>query len=169
MGRKISTSSSYQPITRTKTVPFALLHQEANFHTNWVGKRCIPQGKLQKTDFYHRSFLCRCRCHVPTCVQLFGTLWNVVLQASLSMEISRAKILEQSTISSSRGSSQPRDQTEFPVSPALQADSLPDEVLQAAVFLVSSLWQLAYTLYRCNYFVSTHICLRMLVFSHLKQ
>jgi len=55
------------------------------------------------------------------------------------MEISRAKILEQSTISSSRGSSQPRDQTKFPVSPALQADSLPDEVLQAAVFLVSSL------------------------------
>ena len=41
--------------------------------------------------------------------------------------IFQARILELGTISSSRGSSQPRDQTQSPVSPALQMDSSPTE------------------------------------------
>ena len=41
--------------------------------------------------------------------------------------ILQARILEWVTISSSRGSSQPRDQTTSPMSPALQVDSLPAE------------------------------------------
>ena len=40
------------------------------------------------------------------------TLWTVALQAPLSMEILQARILEWVAMPSSRGSSQPRDQTQ---------------------------------------------------------
>ena len=45
------------------------------------------------------------------CVQLFVTPWTVACQAPLSMGILQARILEWIAISSSRGSSQARDQT----------------------------------------------------------
>ena len=45
-----------------------------------------------------------------SCVQLFATLWTIA-QAPLSMGFSKARILEWVAISSSRGSSPPRDQT----------------------------------------------------------
>ena len=44
-------------------------------------------------------------------VQLFVTPWTVARQASLSRGILQARILEWVAMSSSRGSSQPRDQT----------------------------------------------------------
>ena len=44
-------------------------------------------------------------------VWLFATLWTVAHQAPLSMGFSRQRIPEQVAISSSRGSSWPRDQT----------------------------------------------------------
>ena len=44
-------------------------------------------------------------------VQLFGTPWTVVHQASLSTEFSRQEYWERVAISFSRGSSRPRDQT----------------------------------------------------------
>ena len=44
-------------------------------------------------------------------VSLFATPWTVGRQAPLSMGLFQARILEQVTISSSRGSSQPRDRT----------------------------------------------------------
>ena len=74
---------------------------------------------------------CVCVC-VCVCVgrfshiQLFATRWIVACQPLLSHWIFLARILEWVAISSSRGSSQSRDQTRisFP-SPALQADSLP--------------------------------------------
>jgi len=43
-------------------------------------------------------------------VQFFVTLWTVARQAPLSMGILQARILEWVAISSSRGSSEPRDQ-----------------------------------------------------------
>ena len=46
-----------------------------------------------------------------SCVQLFETPWTVALQALLSMGILQARILEWVAMPSSRGSSQPRDQT----------------------------------------------------------
>ena len=46
-----------------------------------------------------------------SCVQLFVTPWTVACQAPLSMEILQAIILEWVAISSSRGSSPPRDWT----------------------------------------------------------
>ena len=45
-------------------------------------------------------------------VQLFVTLWTVAYQAPTSMGIFQARILEWVAISFSRGSSQPRDQTQ---------------------------------------------------------
>ena len=47
-------------------------------------------------------------------VQLFATLWIVAHQAPLSMGILQARTLEWVAIPSSRGSSQPRDQTCIP-------------------------------------------------------
>ena len=54
-----------------------------------------------------------------------GVSWAVAHQASLSMVILQARILEWVAMPSSRRSSQARDQTQ--VSPTLQADSLPSE------------------------------------------
>ena len=45
-------------------------------------------------------------------VQLFGTPWTVAYQAPQSMEIFQARVLEWVAISSSRGSSRPRDWTQ---------------------------------------------------------
>ena len=45
-------------------------------------------------------------------VRLFATLWTLVCQALLSMGILQARILECVFMSSSKGSSQPRDQTQ---------------------------------------------------------
>ena len=45
-------------------------------------------------------------------VQLFATLWTVARQAPLSRGILQARILEWVAISSSRGSSQPKDRTQ---------------------------------------------------------
>ena len=53
-----------------------------------------------------------------------ATPWTVACQASLSMGILQARILELVGMPSSRGSSQPRDQTQVSF---LQADSLPSE------------------------------------------
>jgi len=51
------------------------------------------------------------------------TPWATARQALLSMG-SQARILHWGAISSSRGSSQPKDLTESPASPILQADAL---------------------------------------------
>ena len=54
--------------------------------------------------------------------------WTVACQAPLSMGFFQGRILEWVAISSSRGSSWPRDQTlSLLISLALQADSLPSE------------------------------------------
>ena len=59
-------------------------------------------------------------------IQLFAALWTIVHQASLSVGILQARPLEWVAISSSRGSSQPRDQTRISfISCIGQAGSLP--------------------------------------------
>ena len=47
-----------------------------------------------------------------SCVRLFGTPWTVACQTLLSMEILQARILEWVAMPTSRGSSQPRNQTQ---------------------------------------------------------
>ena len=54
--------------------------------------------------------------------RLFETLWTVACQAPLSMGFFQARIMEWVVIPSPRGSSHPGTE---PMSPALQADSLP--------------------------------------------
>ena len=48
----------------------------------------------------------------PTLVQLFATPWTIVHQAPLPMGIQKVGILQWVAMPSSRGSSQPRDQTQ---------------------------------------------------------
>ena len=57
--------------------------------------------------------------------QLFVTLWIVACQNSLSLGFFQERILEWVAISSSRGSSLPRDQTCVTASSTLQVNSLP--------------------------------------------
>ena len=52
------------------------------------------------------------KCESLSRVGLFATPWTVAHQASLSMGILQAKILEWVAIPTSWGSSQPRDQTQ---------------------------------------------------------
>ena len=54
--------------------------------------------------------MCMCVC-VLRCVQLFAIPWPVAHQAPLSMGILQPRIMESVAMPSSRGSSQPRDQT----------------------------------------------------------
>ena len=66
-----------------------------------------------------------------SCVLLFVTPWTVARWAPLSMGFSRQKLLEWAAMPSSKGSSQPRDQTQVsgiePRSPSLQSESLLSE------------------------------------------
>ena len=66
-----------------------------------------------------------CCAESPSHVQLFATPWTVTHQAPLTIGILQGTILEWVAMSSSRGLSQPRDQTQ--VTPTLQADSLLSE------------------------------------------
>ena len=63
-------------------------------------------------------FACCVVCLV-SCVQLFATSWTAACQAPLSMGILQARTLEWVAMPSSRGYSQPRDQTKSLESPAL--------------------------------------------------
>ena len=58
---------------------------------------------------YEMAMLC---CAVLSRIQLFVTLWTVALQAPLPMGFLRARILECVAIPYSKGSAQPRDQTQ---------------------------------------------------------
>ena len=61
----------------------------------------------------------------PSPVRHLGHPWTVALQASLSMGILQARILEWVAMPSSRGSSQPRIELTFLASPALAGGFLP--------------------------------------------
>ena len=61
-------------------------------------------------------------------VQLFATPWTIALQAPLSMAILQARIVERVSMSSSRDIPNPLIECASPVSLALQADSLSNEL-----------------------------------------
>ena len=72
-----------------------------------------PQNeKFRKRTEGHKRLLFRLCCAVLNRVWLCVTPWTVALQASLSMGILQARILEWVAISSSRGFSQTRDPTQ---------------------------------------------------------
>ena len=64
-----------------------------------------------------------------SCVWLFATPWTVAHQAPLSLVILQARILEWVAMPTSRGSSQPRDQTQ-------------DSCIAGGVFTI---WEISYT------------------------
>ena len=76
------------------------------------GKRvCFTNHCVARTQ--HSAWLIvKCVCLSLTRVQLFVTPWAVSHQAPLSMGILRTRILEWVAMTSSRGSSQPRDRTQ---------------------------------------------------------
>ena len=85
--------------------------------THWA--KATPLPSLQPTPlaipapqllFY--LWILRVLCLVTQSWPIFVTLWTVARQAPLSMGILRARILEWIAMPSSRGSSQPRDQTQ---------------------------------------------------------
>ena len=100
----------------------------------WSGLPFPPPGESSWPGDWTRISYVSCRgwralyhcdlCLVSHCVRLFATSWIVPFQVPLSMGIFQARILEWVTMLSSRGSSQPKDQTR---SPTLQADSWPSE------------------------------------------
>ena len=55
----------------------------------------------------------QCPLSCFSCVQLLVTLWTLAHQGPLSMGILQARILEWVAVSSSKGSSQPRDPVQF--------------------------------------------------------
>ena len=75
-----------------------------------VGGACITSELARKLSD-DEAVLQTCaisRCHV----RLFQTPWTVARQAPLSMGILQGRILEWVAMPASRGSSQPRDQTQ---------------------------------------------------------
>ena len=66
--------------------------------------------ELDKTKQLNNVSLCSAQ--LLSCVWLFVTPWTVACQASLSMRILQASILEWVAMSSSMGFSQPRDRTQ---------------------------------------------------------
>ena len=86
-------------------------------------------------NFKHYRDVCACVLSYFSHVRLLGTQWTTVArQAPLSMGILQARILEWVAISSSRGSSWPRDQTQSLMSPALAG----------GVFTTSASWEAPY-------------------------
>ena len=74
------------------------------------GMGLIPDWGTKIPHSTRPEYIC-VLCLVLSCVQLFLTPWTVALQAPLSLGILQAGILEWIAMPSSRGSSQPRDQT----------------------------------------------------------
>ena len=89
----------------------------------WGHKESDMAERLNNNNFKLKSVLLCVKSF--SCVWLFVSPWTVAHQSPSVHGISQAKILEKFAMSSSRGSSQPRDQTLCLVSPALQEDSLP--------------------------------------------
>ena len=70
----------------------------------------LVSGVAQSDSVVHRHR--RACARSLSCIQLFATPWTVARQAPLSMGILQARILEWVVMPSSKGSSQPKDQTQ---------------------------------------------------------
>ena len=71
-----------------------------------------------------------CKCYLHSHVQLFATPWTVICQAPLSMEFSRQEYWSGLPLPSPGDLPDPGIEPTSPVSPVLQADSLPTELLE---------------------------------------
>ena len=102
------------PYVQTIFIHFSfLIHLLQTIQTSWV----VSSSSSSYSTIPIQS--CASRLSRFSCVQLFATPWTVALQALLSIGIFQARVLEWVAMPSSRGSSQPRDQTCVSMSPAL--------------------------------------------------
>ena len=76
-----------------------------------------------------------------SCVQFFVTPWTVAQQAPLSMEFSRQEYWTGLPFPPSGDLPNPEIESRSPVSPALQADSLPSEPSEKPVTYIYSILQ----------------------------
>ena len=107
-----------------------LLGPSASIIHRKVGNNILGTTDFKNTPYWvnkiwssHTVEYCMLSCF--DCVQLFATLWTVVLQASVSLGLLQARILEWVAMHSPRGSSPPRGQTHISLSLRCQAGSLP--------------------------------------------
>ena len=78
----------------------------------WLFKQWSLWLQWQEKDMLLNSTLCMWYMLCCSVMSNSATSWTVAYQAPLSMGILQARILEWVAMSSSRGSSQPRDQTQ---------------------------------------------------------
>ena len=84
-----------------------------------------PRRNSQEQSWDKVLFPIKPACSVASVVSTLCDPMDCSLPGSSVHGISQARILERGAISSSRGSSRPRDRMLEPVSPELQMDSLP--------------------------------------------
>ena len=94
--------------------------------------------KKQEQPWLGLAFLHVCMLSRFSRVQLSVTLWTVARQTPLSMGLCQQKLLEWAAMTSSRGSSRPKDRTWVSVFPAL-ADGF---------FITSATWEVQYSWHR---------------------
>ena len=84
-----------------------------NLPSSWnLYSCCRGRGMRIKYTSVNCLLCCYCFCAILSCVQLFVTPWTVACQASLEPGILQARILGWVAIPFSKGSSQPRGQTQ---------------------------------------------------------
>ena len=104
----------------------------------------------QITDLGYWFLYTACMLSHFSCVWLFTTLWTLARQAPLSMGFSRQGYWRGLPLPPPGGLPDPGTKTASPVSPALQADSLPTEPPSYCVAKVLSLF------FRINSFFPTY-------------
>ena len=117
-----------QIIGTSASAPILLMNVQGWFHVGWTGlislvskglSRILSSTKVQiinslvLSHFYYPALISSSQVLLKEVPWLFVTTWPVVHQASLSMGILQARILEWVAMLSSRGSSQPRDRTQI--------------------------------------------------------
>ena len=93
----------------TASLAVCKMNSEDSFATEHV---LVGTFTCQFLNYLFLFERCVCMCESISRVLLFATPWTVARQAPLSMGILQARILEWVAMPFSRGSSQPRDQTQ---------------------------------------------------------
>ena len=88
------------------------------FQTQILSVKLIIHPHSAPSENLINTFLVHPPQSLVSCVRLLVTPWTAARQAPLSMGILQARILEWVAMPSSRGSSQPRDQTQGDSSPS---------------------------------------------------
>ena len=119
--------SGGQIIGTSALAPILVMNIQGWFHLGWTGLISMLSKGLSRisstkvqiinssvlSHFYHPALTSSSQVLLKEVAWLFATAWPVAYQASLSMGILQARILEWVVMLSSRGSFQPRDRTQI--------------------------------------------------------